>query len=328
MEKIEYIYQRKRDQKEAELQRRKDIIYSANPELEEMDRQIRLLNLDNTRNTVLGRTQEAAESAERLAEAKEKRRIYMEENEINPLDLKLRYECEICRDRGYVEKMGRFEKCSCLIRLQEQLRYRKSNLVKRVEKENFRTFSLDIFDNETKYVIHPEQGIEKTPREQMELILRETRSFIDNFDSEDTMGLLYYGGTGLGKSFMCSAVAKEMMDRGKTVRYYTANELIGMLQMYTFDRESFLKNHIIEDYRELDDVDLLIIDDLGAELTNSFVRTSLFNIINTRIIKDKKMIISTNLTPTELRERYEERIFSRLIMYVDTYKFVGEDLRW
>ena len=112
------------------------------------------------------------------------------------------------------------------------------------------------------------------------------------------------------------------------MRYYTANELIGMLQMYTFDRESFLKNHIIEDYRELDDVDLLIIDDLGAELTNSFVRTSLFNIINTRIIKDKKMIISTNLTPTELRERYEERIFSRLIMYVDTYKFVGEDLRW
>ena len=73
MEKIEYIYQRKRDQKEAELQRRKDIIYSANPELEEMDRQIRLLNLDNTRNTVLGRTKEAEESAERLAQAKEKR---------------------------------------------------------------------------------------------------------------------------------------------------------------------------------------------------------------------------------------------------------------
>lgn len=328
MENIEYVYQRKRDQKEAELQRRKDIIYSANPELEDMDTQIMLLNLEHTRNTVLGKIEEAQESSQKLVYAKEKRRAYMSENEINPLDLKLRYECKICKDRGYIEKLGRFEKCSCLVKLQEQLRYRKSNLVRRVEKENFKTFNLEIFDNETKYSIFPEMKIEKTPREQMELILRESRSFIDSFDSGDTKSLLFYGGTGLGKSFMCSAVAKEMMDRGRSVRYYTSNELIDMLQMYTFDRESFLKEYILEDYRELDYVDLLIIDDLGAELTNNFVKTALFNIINTRIIKDKKMIISTNLSPAELRDRYDERIFSRLIMYVDTYKFVGEDLRW
>ena len=132
----------------------------------------------------------------------------------------------------------------------------------------------------------------------------------------------------MGKSFMCSAIAKEMMDKGKSVVYYTANELVDMLQLYTFDRESFFKEHIIEDYRDLDDVDLLIIDDLGAELTNNFVKTSLFNIINNRIIKDKKLIISTNLNPMELKERYDERIFSRIIMYTDAYKFVGEDLRW
>jgi len=328
MEKIEYIYQRKRDQKEAELQRRKNIIYSANPELEDMDTEIMLLNLDHTRNTVLGKKNEAEESQRKLLDAKEKRRRYMMENEINPLDLKRKYECNTCKDRGYIEKMGRFEKCLCLVKLQEQLRYRKSNIVKRVEKENFNTFNMEIFDNQSKYSISSEMNIEMTPREQMELILRESRSFMDNFDSGDTKSILFYGGTGLGKSFMCSAIAKEMMDRGRTVRYYTSNELINMLQMYTFDRSSFLKEYILEDYRELDDVDLLIIDDLGAELTNNFVKTALFNIINTRIIKEKKMIISTNLSPTELRDRYDERIFSRLIMYVDTYKFVGEDLRW
>ncbi|MGB5824369.1 MAG: ATP-binding protein [Proteocatella sp.] len=328
MQNIEYMYQRKRDKKEAELENRKHIIYTENPELEDMDRDVKLLNLDLTRHIVLGNMQSREKIQKELDEAKLKRKRYMEEHEISPQDLKMKYECEACKDRGYVERMGNFQKCACLKKLQEQLRYRKSNLRKRVEKENFKTFKIDIFDNMTKYPISPEMKIDKNPREQMEAILKESLTFIDNFDSEETKSLLFYGGVGLGKSFMCSAIAKEIMDRGKSVVYYTANELIEMMQMYTFDKANFFKEYIIEDYRDLDDVDLLIIDDLGAELTNSFVKTSLFNIINTRIIKGKKLLISTNLTPMELKERYDERIFSRIIMYVDAYKFVGEDLRW
>ena len=328
MYNIEYIYQRKRDQKEAELQNRKNIIYQENPELENMDDKVKLLNLELTKNTVLGNIKAAQLSRSALEKAKEERRIYMQEHEIDPQDLKLKHECDICKDRGYVEKLGIFEKCICLKRLQEQLRYRKSNLRKRVDKENFRTFKIDKFDDTIEYEISPELNIKKTARAQIEIILAQSLNFIENFDNENTKSLIFYGGVGLGKSFMCSAIAKEMMDKGKSVVYYTANELVDMLQLYTFDRESFFKEHIIEDYRDLDDVDLLIIDDLGAELTNNFVKTSLFNIINNRIIKDKKLIISTNLNPMELKERYDERIFSRIIMYTDAYKFVGEDLRW
>ncbi len=328
MQNIEYMYQRKRDKKESELESRKNIIYTENPELEDMDRAVKLLNLELTRHIVLGNMDARERIQKELDEAKFNRKEYMQEHEINPQDLKLKYECEICKDRGYVERMGNFQKCACLKKLQEQLRYRKSNLRKRVEKENFKTFKIDLFDNETKYSISPELNIEKTPREQMEAILKEGLTFIENFDSEETKSLLFYGGVGLGKSFMCSAIAKEIMDRGKTVIYYTANELIQMMEMYTFDKDAFFKEYIIEDYRDLDDVDLLIIDDLGAELTNNFVKTSLFNIINTRIVKEKKILISTNLTPLDLKERYDDRIFSRLLMYVDAYKFVGEDLRW
>jgi len=328
MQNIEYMYQRKRDKKEAELENRKGIIYTENIELEDMDRDVKLLNLELTRHIVLGNMQAREKIQKELDEAKSKRKKYMEEHEINPQDLKMKYECEVCKDRGYVERMGNFQKCTCLKKLQEQLRYRKSNLRKRVEKENFKTFKIEIFDNDTKYSISPEMNLDKSPREQMEAILKDSLTFIENFGSEDTKSLLFYGGVGLGKSFMCSAIAKEIMDRGKSVIYYTANELIEMMQMYTFDKANFFKEYIIEDYRDLDDVDLLIIDDLGAELTNNFVRTSLFNIINTRIIKGKKILISTNLTPTELKERYDDRIFSRLIMYVDAHKFVGEDLRW
>lgn len=328
MHNIEYIYQRKRDQKEAELQNRKNLIYSENPELEEMDNRIKLLNLEFTKNTVLGNKKAAEESKIALEEAKQRRKIYMQIHEIDPNDLKLKYECDICKDRGYVEKLGVFEKCICLKRLQEELRYRKSNLRKRVEKENFKTFKIERFDDSLKYEISPELNIERTARAQIEFILNRSLNFIENFEDSETKSLIFYGGVGLGKSFMCSAIAKEIMDRGKSVIYYTANELVDMLQLYTFDRESFFKEHIIEDYRDLDDADLLIIDDLGAELTNNFVKTSLFNIINTRIIKDKKLIISTNLNPFELKDRYDERIFSRLIVYADAYKFVGEDLRW
>lgn len=328
MHNIEYIYQRKRDQKEAELQNRKNLIYSENPELEEMDNRIKLLNLEFTKNTVLGNKKAAEESKKTLEEAKQRRKLYMQTHEIDPNDLKLKYECDICKDRGYIEKLGVFEKCICLKKLQEELRYRKSNLRKRVEKENFKTFKIERFDNNVQYEISPELKIERTAREQMEFILSRSLNFIENFESSETKSLIFYGGVGLGKSFMCSAIAKEMMDRGKSVIYYTSNELIDMLQLYTFDRESFFKEHIIEDYRDLEDADLLIIDDLGAELTNNFVKTSLFNIINTRIIKDKKLIISTNLNPFELKDRYDERIFSRLIVYADAYKFVGEDLRW
>lgn len=328
MHNIEYIYQRKRDQKEAELQNRKNLIYSENPELEEMDNRIKLLNLEFTKNTVLGNKKAAEESKIALEEAKQRRKIYMQIHEIDPNDLKLKYECDICKDRGYVEKLGVFEKCICLKRLQEELRYRKSNLRKRVEKENFKTFKIERFDDHIKYEISPELNIERTARAQIEFILNRSLNFIENFEDSETKSLIFYGGVGLGKSFMCSAIAKEIMDRGKSVIYYTANELVDMLQLYTFDRESFFKEHIIEDYRDLDDADLLIIDDLGAELTNNFVKTSLFNIINTRIIKDKKLIISTNLNPFELKDRYDERIFSRLIVYADAYKFVGEDLRW
>lgn len=326
MQNIEYIYQRKRDQKIAELEYRKNVIYSANPELENMDKEVKLLNLEVTKFTVLKNDEARNSSQEKLSKAKQKRKNYMEEHEINSDDLKLKFECSICKDRGYIERMGNFQKCSCLIKMQEQMRYRKSNLRKRVEKENFQSFDINIFDDETKFMINPEE--ERTARQQVKMIYEEVKQFIANFDNIETKSLLFYGEVGLGKSFMCSAIAKEMMDKGKSVLYYTANELIEMMEMYTFDRDGFLKEYSLEDYRDLDDVDLLIIDDLGSELTNNFVRSSLFNIINSRIIKEKKTVISTNLKPTEIKEKYDERIFSRLIVYTEQYRFVGEDLRW
>jgi DNA replication protein DnaC len=87
--------------------------------------------------------------------------------------------------------------------------------------------------------------------------------------------------------------------------------------------------HISKDnYENLFDCDLLIIDDLGTELTNSFTNSELFNIINTRLLSGKKTIISTNLSPTQLEELYTERTSSRIFDRFEMIKFIGNDLRW
>ena len=74
--------------------------------------------------------------------------------------------------------------------------------------------------------------------------------------------------------------------------------------------------------------DLLIIDDLGTEVSNTFTNAEIFNIVNTRLLWGKKTIISTNLTPNEISEIYTDRVFSRIFDKFIPLKFFGKDLRW
>ena len=140
--------------------------------------------------------------------------------------------------------------------------------------------------------------------------------------------LLFYGPPGLGKTFLCTSIAKALMDNSKTVLYYSSSELFNRLSDYTFSRETFLKTSSKEIHDLIMDTQLLIIDDLGSEMTNSFVINQLFNILNLREMHARKLIISTNLTPKELNEVYGDRIFSRMVMHFDFYKFYGSDIRW
>jgi len=73
--------------------------------------------------------------------------------------------------------------------------------------------------------------------------------------------------------------------------------------------------------------DLLIIDDLGTELPSQYSKSALYNIIDTRTLNKKRMIISTNKTISELDEIYDQRIISRLIGDFTVLKFYGHDIR-
>ena len=140
------------------------------------------------------------------------------------------------------------------------------------------------------------------------------------------MNLLLYGPTGLGKTFLSHAIAAELMAAGKSVVYETAFGLVRIFEEKTFNRDA--SDEVKMAYDSLFKADLLIIDDLGTEMVNSFTNAQFFNILNTRLIEGKKTIISTNLSPREISSVYGDRVFSRVFDKFVPMEFIGEDLRW
>ena len=181
------------------------------------------------------------------------------------------------------------------------------------DKNNFANFSMDFYSNKN-------EGPEKySPRENMKKIVNGCLKFMSNFESTDE-NILFYGNSGTGKTFLSHCMAKELVDSGYFVVYKTAEELIKNLRDVRFNNNSTLEDHLIN-------CDLLIIDDLGTELSSEFSKAELFNLLNTKLLRNKKMLISTNYSLDELLSLYSERITSRLFGNFTLYKFYGKDIR-
>ena len=213
--------------------------------------------------------------------------------------------------------------CNCLKQRIYNLEYNKANM-NALEKQNFANFRLDFYSSEA----NPEKyESDISPKENMELIYNICRDFINNFDKEDQKNLLFTGKTGLGKTFLSSSIANELLKQGKTVLYQTASVMLDAIIDYRFGKENSSKDI----YDHLLNVDLLIIDDLGTEGTNQMKLVELFNILNSRLLntnKGTKTIISTNLSLQTIFENYDERIVSRIVGDYDICYFFGEDIRF
>ena len=154
--------------------------------------------------------------------------------------------------------------------------------------------------------------------------MKECQNFVKNFNS-DYHNLFFYGTVGTGKSFLSSCIAKELIEQGKLVIYFSSAQLFETLSRSTFDRNSEEAASGI--YEDIYECDLLIIDDLGTELTNAFVSSQLFSCLNNRHLRRKSTIITTNLSLEELRDRYSDRIFSRITSNYGMCKLTGHDIR-
>lgn len=310
-------YDRLRQQSEDLKKQRQEEVYRRIPKIKEIDNEIARLGLLLSKS-IIETPEDSQELMDRISKKmdrlKENRAILLTENNIPLTYLEKVYHCNICKDRGFLRNG---KKCSCFKQKLIDRAYNLSNLNNTLEKENFHNFNIDLFSSES---FEKEQI---SPRQNMMHLLNISEGFVMNFQDPQTKNLLFYGPTGLGKTFLANCVSKALLDRGYIVIYQTSFKMIEVLEDLRFRRSDNK-----EEYNLLYEADLLIIDDLGTELTNSFTNSELFNLVNNRILREKKIIISTNLSPMELAERYDDRIFSRLIAHFDVLKFYGEDLRW
>ncbi len=220
--------------------------------------------------------------------------------------LTLQYNCSTCKDTGYIDG----QKCNCFRQASIALLYEQSGIQELLKQDNFEALSYEFYEGED--------------LTRFQNAVTTCRNFVKNFNS-DYHNLFFYGTVGTGKSFLSGCVAKELIEKGNLVIYFSATQLFNELSKNAFDYRNREDLSLLQD--DLFNCDLLIIDDLGTELTNSFVASQLFSCLNERHLRKKATIISTNLSLQELRDRYSDRIFSRITSNYEVCKLTGPDIR-
>ena len=306
-------YSQKQAENHRRLEEHRRIAYEKIPQLSQIDHQVSSVSLEHARVLLDNAGTDLSALKEQLKGFAEMRIQLLRENGFPPDYLEMSYTCPDCQDTGYIEG----KKCHCFRQQAIDLFYTQSGMKEILAVENFQHFSYDYYPED---LIHPATG--KSARELMRGTVAACLRYIDEFD-RNFSNLFFYGGTGLGKTFLSHCIARELIERSHSVIYYSAFELFDMVAQNSFGRVSSEEN--MKDY--VFDCDLLIIDDLGTELTNSFVSSQLFLIINERIQRKKSTIISTNLSLSAFAETYSERVFSRITSNFQLFLLFGNDIR-
>ncbi|MBQ9736806.1 MAG: ATP-binding protein [Clostridia bacterium] len=221
------------------------------------------------------------------------------------------YSCDKCRDTGFVE--GR--RCDCLKSLIVKHIGENSNLTEYMREQVFGEFDFSLFANQGR----DSQNTLKV----MQALCDKAVKFAEEFDITHE-NFLIMGNAGTGKTFITSCIGNRALERGKTVYYQTAYRLFEIFENVKFSKGDEESSELV---KYVYDVDLLIIDDLGTEFTTQFTLTTLFDIINSRIISGKSTVVSTNLDFEQISDTYSQRIASRFIGNYQLMQTVGKDLR-
>lgn len=310
-------YEQKKLKAEMDARKKKENLYEKYPKLQQIEDKIISLTLStakeliqNNDKTILASTNE---EINKLREEKNKllKSLNIPDNYFEP-----NYECNLCKDTGYITNSDfTVTMCNCLKQRLYNEQFNKANM-SNLDTQNFNTFSDLLYsDKADKEKYHTNTS----PRENINLIKNICINFINNFENKEQKNLLFTGNTGLGKTFLSSCIANEIIKKGKNVLYQTAPVMLDSIVDYRFGKTK--DSNIID---SILNVDLLILDDLGTESMNNIKFAELFNIINTRLLNQKKItktIISTNLSLNNLYKNYDERIVSRIVGNYDICYF-------
>ena len=301
-------YRLQREKNAEEEQRRRDELRERAPEVMRLAEERRGVVLDFCRQAVTGELIEPPEKKLRELNARVREALKSSgypEDYLEPV-----YACPKCRDTGVMGDIVKRD-CDCM---REKLLRRTANVASLTE--SFEAFDLNVFPNTV-----PE-GLTVTQREHMRARRDACEKYADDFPSQYPRDLLIYGKSGLGKSYLLCCIWRRLLQRGFDAELISAYDAVRILRDAFFGREDRTDR--------LFRPDILLIDDLGMEpMMEGVTIEQLFHLINTRRSRGRAMVISTNLTMNELKNRYTERIASRLldVSLCRVMRVQGQDVR-
>ena len=228
--------------------------------------------------------------------------------------LQVQYDCPACSDMGYIGNRP----CECLKALYAKKLTERLSAILPIQDQNFASFRFDYYSDRT------DARTGMSPRDCIQYAYNTCREYARNFSLE-AGNLLLFGSAGLGKTFLSTSIAKEVSERGFSVAYDMAINIIASYETVKFggpDPEAAQSA-----IRRWEAADLLIMDDLGTELSTGFTVSAFYQLLNTRLMSRRPMIINTNLLPEEFEKKYSAAIASRLRGEFTLLRFTGDDIR-
>ena len=306
MKEYEELQRRSRD----ELEAHREYVYAHVEGFRELDHKAGMIALGYAEQ-LFGGEEGAKEKMDReIEEVALQKKALLKKAGLPEDYMVLKYRCPLCHDTGYIDNRV---KCRCLREREQTLLYDQSRIRNMLSRENFDTLSYDYFEGEV--------------LEAYKRTVSVSKAFAEDFDRQ-YKNLMFIGTVGCGKTFLTNCIAKRLIDTYHSVIYFSAPNLFDVLAEATFGNkngeEKGAANRTLSD---LYHCDLVIVDDLGTELTNSFVCSSLFSLLNERHMREKSTLISTNLDMGERADRYSHRTASRFIRNFDICVMSGPDIR-
>ncbi len=313
-------YKQLQKQREDHKKAYENYIYTKIPQIASIDDEIASLAVRNAKMVVMGQLDVDAAFAKMEAEREmlnSHKRKLMQSADIEPYK-PLPYKCSRCSDTGKCND----KPCVCY-----KDRVRKymidaaksiSNFSCNIDKDTFEALSLEYYDK----TVIPKIGI--STYDYMKSIVAKCAQYCRSF-GENSDNLFFTGEPGRGKTYLANCIANELLSCGHTVIYQTAYKMFQFLEDYKFgniDRAEY-EAHCSAIY----DCDMLIIDDLGTEYITAYTCAVFFDVLNSRLLNNKKTLISTNLSMADMSNKYTGRVGSRIEGEFVNYRFIGDDIR-